>query len=80
MYISTKKEYAKKVLNDPKLVEYFKSAIDAELLEEHQRTIKFKNALWTLRKTRALYQSSDPKEKGIAFPSLDVAKLEVADY
>ena len=33
--------------------------MDAKLLEEHQQTSKFKNALWSLRKTRALIMFID---------------------
>ena len=76
----TKKAYAKKILYDPKLLELFQSAINPELLKEHNQTTKFKNALQLLRKVRALYNSKDPVEKGLAFPGLEVAKLGVADF
>lgn len=76
----TKKEYARKVLSDPKLVALFNEVINAELEEEHKQTIKFKNTIWGLQKVRELYTSTDQIKKAMAFPSLEVSKLEVADF
>ena len=76
----TKKQYIRKILNDPKLLEDLKSAMDPELLQEHKETLKFKNAIWGLKRLRDLWKSNDPTEKRCAFPGLEGCKLEVANY
>ena len=41
--------------------------ISTQLKEEHDQTLKFKNAFWSLKKIRKLYNSSHPVEKGCAY-------------
>lgn len=53
--------------------------INTELKEEHDQTLKFKNAFLSLNKVRDLYISTYPVEKGFAYPSWEVGKLYVAD-